>query len=75
MSVRYEIQVNAVPRSYRDVLQVAIESAQFLKMRNIKEEVIVLDMVTQKRALIVDDHSEPVWREPLAGPMVKPASG
>ena len=72
MTSRYEIRIGAVPRSYRDKLDIAIEGAGYLKMRNLKEEVIILDAVTQQRMLIVDDHSKPEWREPLSGPIVRP---
>jgi len=70
--VRYEIVIAAVPRTYRDELQFAIEAAQLLKLLNLKEEVKVLDMETQQWMLIKDDHSKPEWRDPIWKPMVTP---
>jgi hypothetical protein len=45
-SVHFEIIVDGKPRSYRDVREVALEAAKYLKERYPKSEVIVRDMRT-----------------------------
>jgi hypothetical protein len=40
----FEILVDGKSRSYRDRKEVAIEAAQFLKDRNLKNEVMVRDV-------------------------------
>jgi hypothetical protein len=40
----FEILVDGKPRSYRDIKQVAIESAEYLKSRNPNSEVAVKDL-------------------------------
>jgi hypothetical protein len=40
----FEILVDGKPRSYRDVKQVAIESAEYLKSRNPHSQVAVNDL-------------------------------
>ena len=43
-STQFEIMVDGRPRSYRDVKQVAIESAEYLKSRNPHSQVAVNDL-------------------------------
>jgi hypothetical protein len=40
----FEILVDGKPRSYRDIKQIAIESAEYLKSRNPNFEVAVKDL-------------------------------
>ena len=68
MQARYEIQIASVPRCYRDVLETAIEAAGFLKVRNLKEEVKLIDLENRKWMLFKDDYHTPEWREPIWEP-------
>jgi hypothetical protein len=49
---RWEITVDGKPRTYRDVKQVAIESAKFVKSRNPNVEVTVRDLETDETTVI-----------------------
>jgi FlaG/FlaF family flagellin (archaellin) len=49
---RWEITVDGKPRGYRDVKQVAIASAEFLKSRNPNVEVTVRDLETDETTVI-----------------------
>ena len=54
LTARWEIAVDGKPRSCRDVKEIAIESAHYLKMRNPNVEVIVRDLDRRD-----DRHQEP----------------
>ncbi len=40
----FEIKVDGVPRSYRDVRETAIEAARFLQQRNPGSKITITDM-------------------------------
>lgn len=60
----FEIQVNGIPRTYRDREDRAIDAGQLAKGRE-KAEIKVVDMTTGKWLIIVDQFS-PVgpWKNP-----------
>lgn len=72
MTVRHEIQINAVPRTYRDVLAIAITAARFAKMQRVADDVRLIDLETKRWAPIRDDVSELVWQNPMWEPTAKP---
>jgi len=49
----WEIAVDGKPRSYRDVKQVAIESAEYLKSKNPNSGVTVRDLETGETIVVV----------------------
>ncbi len=44
MGAMFEIKVDGVPRSYRDVRETAIEAARFLQQRNPAAKIAVTDL-------------------------------
>jgi hypothetical protein len=48
-SAQFEICVNGHPRTHRDVWEIAIEAAEFLKSLNPECEIIIRDRLTDKR--------------------------
>jgi hypothetical protein len=60
----FEILINGIPRTYRDVEQLAVEAARLIKHREKDSEITVIDRNTRKWALLRDLVSEPLWQAP-----------
>jgi hypothetical protein len=60
----FEILINGIPRTYRDIEALAVQSARFLKHREKGSEVTIIDRNTRKWAVVRDLVSEPLWQEP-----------
>jgi hypothetical protein len=58
----FEILVNGIPRSYRDVAAYAVAGGQMLKGRDASSQVIVVNRSTREWAVIADMVSEPKWQ-------------
>jgi hypothetical protein len=43
---RYEISIDGVVRTHRDLREIAVEAATFLKLRNPPSRVVVRDLIT-----------------------------
>lgn len=67
----FEILVNGVPRSYRDVAAIAIAGGQALKARDLGSEVIVVNQSTREWSVIKDVFSPPVWNPPAQVPTAR----
>jgi hypothetical protein len=50
----FEISIDGVPRSYRDLRESAIEGGRFLKRKYPNSEVAVRDLRTNERVIIKD---------------------
>jgi hypothetical protein len=46
MSARYEISIDGTVRTHRDVRDIAIEAANFLKAQNPYSKVVIRDLLT-----------------------------
>ncbi|KQY99383.1 hypothetical protein ASD45_00145 [Pseudolabrys sp. Root1462] len=68
----YDIYINDVPRTFRDVKEIAIEAATFLKMRNLSSTVEIVERETGMTAEIKDINRPPVWEKPRARDLRKP---
>ena len=67
----FEIRVNGIPRSYRDLEKNAIEAGRLLKGRDKSAEITVVNMTTRPRAAISDQFSEVVWKDAPALAVVR----
>lgn len=65
----FEILVNGIPRSYRDLEKNAIDAGRVLRARD-KGEITVVNTKTGKWA-VVDEFSAVVWKEPPALAVVR----
>ena len=49
---RYEISIDGVVRTHRDIRDVAVEAATFSKSKNPQSRVVVLDLITGTRSRV-----------------------
>jgi hypothetical protein len=49
---RFEITIDGVARTHRDLCEIAVEAATFLKSRNPQSRVVVRDLITGTRTEI-----------------------
>ena len=60
---RYEISIDGVVRTHRDIRDVAVETATFLKSKNPQSRVVVFDLITGTRTEILSEFAtKPVPR-------------
>jgi len=58
----FEILINGVPRTFRDLKELAIDAGRELKRRNFAAEIMVVNVVTREWALVTDLTGAPSWR-------------
>ena len=49
---RFEITIDGVARTHRDLCEIAVEAATFLKSRNPQSRIVVRDVITGSRTEI-----------------------
>ncbi len=59
----FEIRVNGVSRTCRDVMETALDAGRELKHRDLSSEVIIINDVTKEWVVVTDGVFEfPKWR-------------
>jgi hypothetical protein len=53
--MNFEIRFNGVPRTYRDLKDVAYEAALFLKKRNRGDIIEVIELFTGEKVQVLED--------------------
>jgi hypothetical protein len=57
----FEILINGVPRTFRDLKELAIYAGRELKRRNFAAEIMVVNVATREWALVADVTAPPTW--------------
>jgi hypothetical protein len=57
----FEILINGIPRTYRDVKVLAVEAARIIKHRERTSEITIIDRDTREWAIVKDLVNEPAW--------------
>jgi hypothetical protein len=60
----FELLVNGVPRTYRDIREHALDAARILKHRDMSAEITIINRNTREWALLRNIVAEPVWQAP-----------
>ena len=59
----FELLINGIPRTYRDIAKLAIDAGRILKLRDKQSEVTVLNMVTREWLIVTDFvFANPKWQ-------------
>jgi hypothetical protein len=51
-AARYQISIDGVARTHRDLPEIAIEAAKYLKLKNPQSRVVLRDLTTDETTLI-----------------------
>jgi hypothetical protein len=62
----FEILINGIPRTYRDVKELAVDAARIIKHRERTSEITIIDRNTREWAIVKDLVNAPVWIAPGA---------
>ncbi|HEY4257643.1 MAG TPA: hypothetical protein VGM66_10540 [Candidatus Udaeobacter sp.] len=70
--MRFELLVNGIPRTYRDLPELAIDAGRFHKQQHPKDELTVINMATREWLTVTDMvFANPEWQLPAEAPATK----
>lgn len=70
MKDRFEILVNGIPRTFRDVEKNAIDAGRVLKDREKGAEITIIKHSNRQWLIITDPFAAPgPWHDPAGGPL------
>jgi hypothetical protein len=70
MGEGFEILVNGIPRTFRDMESMALDAARILKDRDRSSEITVINRGTRQWLIIADPFAKPgPWQDPAGGPL------